>query len=307
MTTIQEGLTKDANVVLLTLDGVRYQEFFDKKIFTRYWNSYASKGIVIGDPDQKSKVKVSNLMVLSLPGYRSMHLGSRSFCYSNNCGNVKRQTVGEKVLEQLSLASEKVAIISSWSMVCKAGMQKESKLFNSCGDRPVESNGHEEINTQQAGDHPTKWSGRFDKYTFAHGIKYLEQKKPRFMHLSLLDSDEHAHDDNWKGYLNSLKAYDLYIDRLFKKLLELGEYGKRTTVIITTDHGRGKGKKWTGHTLSPAAAKIFMAFHGPDIPNKGSVSHKKKITHLHLRPLIELILGLKKIKGRHRLSDLVFE
>ncbi|MCO4793662.1 MAG: sulfatase-like hydrolase/transferase [Bacteriovoracaceae bacterium] len=306
ITEFQSRVGDKGNVILLTLDGVRYEEFFNKDIFRTFWDEHASKGIVLGDPKKKSRARIANTVMLSLPGYKTMHEGSRVWCRTNKCGPSKKETLGEKLKRVKSWNNHEVGIISSWGKICDAAMRKERSLFHSCGDMKVKLPGHFYLNEMQEADTPI-WGGRYDKYTFEHGMKFIEDKKPRFLHLSLLDSDEYAHDDEWDGYMRSLYNYDLYIDRLYTLLDQMGEYGKNTTVIITTDHGRGKGDKWTGHFFNWNSRKIWMVVKGPHVPARGSISHKRKITHLHIRPFTELMLGIKEIKGKHRILDLILD
>jgi hypothetical protein len=48
------------------------------------------------------------------------------------------------------------------------------------------------------------------------------------------------------------------------------EYANRTSLVITTDHGRGDNRDWTDHgTKVPAAERIWMAVLGPSVPSRG--------------------------------------
>ena len=49
------------------------------------------------------------------------------------------------------------------------------------------------------------------------------------------------------------------------------EYKDRTTLLVTTDHGRGASTKdWTDHGKDvPAAEQTWMAALGPDVPALG--------------------------------------
>ena len=280
------------NVIFITLDGVRYQEFFNKDIFKKFWDQHASKGIVLGDPDKKSKVRVANIMSLSLPAYRTIHTGRRTLCKTNNCKHTKRETFSERIKKKLNLPHHKIAILGSWDAICRGAMRKSKAVLHSCGteDFPVE--GHEELNFKSQTDLPVWKNARLDKYTWAHGFKYIKEHEPRLLTLSMDDSDEYGHDKEWENYLQSLREYDQKIHELFKLLKTMGEYGENTLVFITTDHGRGK-KKWWGHTLMRQARPIWMSLAGPGIPAKGSISHRKKVTHLDIKPFIEKYLGVK--------------
>lgn len=301
---IQDNLTGNANVILFTLDGVRYEEFFDKQIFEKFWRVHAKKGIVLGDPSRSSKVRTANTVSLSLPAYRTIHTGERTWCRTNNCDHVRTETLMEKLNRVKNWDHKKVAVISSWKKICRAAMREESSVYHNCSNTPLEEPGHEDLNTQQESDLPPWNHARRDKYTFEHGLRFIKNQRPRFLHLSLLDSDKFAHDRDWNSYIASLRTYDDYIERLYGLLEGMGEYGKKTTVIITTDHGRNAKDRFHSHVLSWHARKIWMVIKGADIPARGSLSHNKKITHLHIRPFTELLLGVKEIKGKNRLFNL---
>lgn len=288
----RQQVPRGENIIFITLDGVRYQEFFNKDIFKKFWSDHAHTGIVLGDPKKRSKVRVANIMSLSLPAYRTIHTGRRTLCKTNNCGHTKRETFSEKIKDHLELPLNKVAVFSSWDGVCRGALREITHVLNSCSTRDVILPGHEEINKQSQIDLPVWKNARLDKYTWAHGFKYIKNHKPRLLTLSMNDSDEWGHDKDWKNYIQSLRDYDQKIHELFKLLNGMGEYGEKTLVFITTDHGRGK-KKWWGHTLMRQARPIWMFLAGPGIPAKGSISHKKRVTHLHIKPFIEKYLGLK--------------
>ena len=220
-----------------------------------------------------------------------MHTGRRTLCKTNNCGHIKRESLSEKVRRKFALPYEKVAVLGSWDAICRGALRENSLVLNSCGQTDVPLVGHEDINLESKKNPPVWENARLDKYTWEHGFRYIKNHKPRLVTLSMDDSDEYGHDRQWDNYIGSLKSYDQKIHELFLLLETMPEYKKETMVIITTDHGRGK-KRWWGHTLMRQARPIWMYLKGPGIPKKGSISHKKKITHLHIKPFIEGFLGI---------------
>jgi bisphosphoglycerate-independent phosphoglycerate mutase (AlkP superfamily) len=54
----------------------------------------------------------------------------------------------------------------------------------------------------------------------------------------------------------------------------LDGYRDRTTLIITTDHGRGRqGSDWAEHEITiPGSDDIWLAVIGPDTPDLGEVT-----------------------------------
>jgi arylsulfatase A-like enzyme len=67
------------------------------------------------------------------------------------------------------------------------------------------------------------------------------------------------------------------------------EYRDSTTLIVTSDHGRGSTlADWSGHGRKVEGAdKIWMAIMGPDTPAAGEVS-----THAEQRDIAPTIIKL---------------
>jgi arylsulfatase A-like enzyme len=152
----------------------------------------------------------------------------------------------------------------------------------------------------QEQDRPQWGDARLDKYTVAHALHYLKKHQPRFLFISLNDADEWAHQGNYSKYIKTLRQYDEWIENLFKTLDGMGDYGKSTTVLITTDHGRGSGQSWKHHSFFHSDSKyVWLAGRNPQVP-KSPLPSDAKYTHIDIRPTIEAIVGLKPLQGSNR-------
>lgn len=98
---------------------------------------------------------------------------------------------------------------------------------------------------------------------------------------------------NYPEYLAALRRYDAWIVELLRHLRDdLGEYGARTTVMITTDHGRGDGTGWFEHNSGlPGSEKVFLAGFGPHV-HVGRQADGIEHDSADLRPTIEVLFGL---------------
>lgn len=273
----------DPNVILLTWDGVRREEFFlnrpDRRLetrdaaelFPRLWGARRAEGTVWGDPDGGDGFGISNPFVVSLPAYQSIMAGSPQRCLNNECGRVRNQTFPERLVKELGLAREKVAVVASWPRIALAVEEKEGTIFVDAG----------------AGGNT-----RNDFETWPVALAYLQEKRPRFLYISLNDSDDFGHAGDYPNYLRMLRQYDQWLDELFTALDGMGAYGANTTVLVTTDHGRGHGKDWKNHNaLRPMAARIFLFARGPRV-KKGAQGSGVR-AHRDIRPTIEKLFGLK--------------
>jgi hypothetical protein len=308
------GADTGANVILLTLDGVRWEEVFqgvdpgqsmdaNTKIFTFLTGPLAKQGPLLGDKASGERVLVGNRAQNSLPGYQSIMAGATQPCLSNACGRIKVETFPERLVHDLGLKPEQVATIASWENIALAVEHVPGTTFVSAGPEPLAFPGTDRdaqlINDGQKGDSPPWKSARYDKHTFSHALNYLKKKKPRFLFISLNDSDEWGHKGQYDKYVATLRQQDAWIQELVTTIDSMGDYGRRTTLLITTDHGRGDGNDWgehgSGHSNSGAVWIYGRSPHtlASFTPKGRSLASKREYSHLDLRPTIEAAFGLK--------------
>ena len=171
-----------ANVILVTLDGVRWQEFFgsapdprmshgdQREIFPHLWRTLSREGAMFGSPRTTSRMVVSNPVKVSLPGYQSIMAGRAQFCLNNECSRIGRETFPERVSRELGLARGQVAAIASWKKIPLAFESQEGALFVNAGQMPLSDPSGSDpelvrINQLQAKDPPVWGSARKDQYT----------------------------------------------------------------------------------------------------------------------------------------------
>lgn len=299
----------DPNVIFVTLDGVRWQEIFHgidpeiagpararEELFP-FLKSTLGQAVLFGDKAKGERARVANPMSLSLPGYMSLLAGSTQWCFTNNCSRIKAETFPERIRRELALPATQVATIASWSAVGLAAEAVEGATLVNAGRRPLDDGAPDEelemINRLQAADTPP-WSSRWDRYTTLHAMRYLKKHRPRMLYVSFNDADDWAHIGNYPMYLNSLRRYDAWLKELFETLQSMGAYGEETTVIVTTDHGRGKGAKgWRDHGWKQLTSnQVWFYAYGPGTrANRGIAP--RKFSHHDVRPTVETILGLR--------------
>lgn len=297
------------NAILVTLDGVRWQEFFHgidaqlggttaagTPIFSSFWSELATESIVFGDRRSADDLIVANTELISLPAYQSIMAGSVQDCLTNHCGRVRTETLQERLVRELNLRKTDVATIASWDRIADAVESREGVSFVNAGLIPLDDQTQDPelnaLNRQQVKDSPPWDNARYDKYTFAHAMRYLKTHRPRFMFISLNDSDELAHRGQYQSYIKTLHLYDRWIKELVMTLKGMGDYGANTTLIVTTDHGRGDGSSWTEHGARfPEAKYIWLFGRGPFI-QQNRATFGSGYSHLDIRPTIEAALGL---------------
>lgn len=267
------------NVILLMFDGVRWQEFLHNKpdgilskdaaaTFPTFWSALAKQGVVYDD------MTISNRAELSMPAYHSIFAGSTQPCKDNDCGRVTVETFPERLVRELKLAPEQVATFSSWTGIALAVEHVKGATFVDAGDGG---------------------KTRLDVDTFPKAMAHLKANKPRFLYISLNDADEQGHAGNYPEYLAALRRYDAWMAELIAALDGMGAYGKATTLIVTTDHGRGLLWDWRSHGSRPWARRVWAYARNPRSSKKGLTIGGR--THVDVRPTIETLLGLNPCAG----------
>jgi phosphopentomutase len=132
----------------------------------------------------------------------------------------------------------------------------------------------------------------------AHALNYLKKNKPRFLFISLNDSDEWAHRNEYDRYLQTLRQHDAWVRELVTTLDGMGEYGKGATLLVTTDHGRGDGGAWTDHGSNVNGAEYIWLYGRNQNTRKLGKSGNSGYSHADIRPTIEALLGLAPIQCR---------
>jgi hypothetical protein len=314
------------NVVVITIDGLRWQEMFtganldyfkkDKdgqpvavsKRFWRQtaeerraammpfvWSTIATKGQIFGDPAKESRSRVTNGLWFSYPGYNEMFAGAADPRIDSN-NKVPNPNV--TVLEWLNSRpgfKGRVAAFGSWDVLPFILNTGRSRIPVGSGFTPVPSpqTERERAINELAADLPRYWSyGPFDAPIVYAALETLRTTKPRVLYIMLGEGDEWAHDGRYDLYLDSAFRADRFIQRMWDTLQSLPEYKDRTTLLVTTDHGRGATTAdWTNHGKDvPAAESTWVLALGPGVPPLG-VRRSVTVTTSQLAATIAAAVG----------------
>jgi predicted metal-binding membrane protein len=293
------------NIVIVTIDGLRWQEVFTgaaeeyfkrdshgnlPAMATRYlaatgderraalmpflWHVMAAQGQVFGDPSKHSLSHVTNGLWFSYPGYSEMFTGVADPRINSN-DKVPNPNV--TILEWLNTRpgfDGRVAAFGSWDVLPFILNTQRSHLPVGSGFRPVPdpTNDREREIDQLADDLPPYWDyGPFDAPIVYAALDALRTRQPRVLYLMLGEGDEWAHESRYDLYLDATMRADRFIARIWDTLQSLPEYAGRTTLLVTTDHGRGATTAdWSDHGRDiPAAEATWIAALGPDVPPLG--------------------------------------
>jgi hypothetical protein len=319
------------NVIVVTLDGLRWQEFFtgaDETLIDvkaggvregeldglkkRYWRStleerrevllpfvwgtIAKQGQIFGDPSRKATAKITNGLKFSYPGYNEMFCG---FADERIDSNAKKNNPNLSVLEFLHekpAFKDRVAAFCTWDVFPFIFRASTSGLKVHAGWTPIEE---KQLSDRQRAANdmlallPRYWPDNvYDVITMEAAREHLLLHRPRVMFIGLGETDEWGHGRRYDLYLDSAKNSDRYLAELWKTMQTMPQYAEKTTLIVTTDHGRGSTRiDWTDHGKNvPGAEYIWIAVIGPDTSARG-VRENVEATQSQIAATIARLLG----------------
>jgi hypothetical protein len=136
---------------------------------------------------------------------------------------------------------------------------------------------------------------RYDAFTFFLAMEYMERMRPNVLFISLDETDEHTHKGKYDEYLKSAYNTDKMLAKLWNWVQSQPDYKDQTTLLITTDHGRGKRAKkaWTHHGLHViGSGQIWLAVIGPDTPDLGEIRFPYQVYQKQIAKTVAAFLGL---------------
>jgi hypothetical protein len=140
---------------------------------------------------------------------------------------------------------------------------------------------------------PRYWTDNtFDVVPMEFAREHIRRHGPKVVYLGLGETDEWGHARRYDLYLDAANNTDKYLAELWQTLQNMPQYKDKTTLIVTTDHGRGDTRvDWTDHGKNvPSAEFIWIAVLGPDTPALG-VRENVETTQSQVAATIAHVLG----------------
>jgi hypothetical protein len=319
----------DERVVLVTIDGFRWQEVFggaeDRLIDARaggvpdvvglkrqywretpearrlvlmpfVWGTLAKQGQIFGDPSRKAQARLTNGRKFSYPGYQEILCGFPDDRIDSN-DPVPNPNVS--VLEWLNGRpgfAGSVAAYGTWDVLYGILNQGRSRLpivagFSEIKDEPL-TEGQRAINALLP-ELPREWPDNvYDFVTARSALEHLRKHKPRVLYVAFGETDEWAHSRRYDCYLDAANRNDAFLRTLWQTLQSMPEYAGRTSLVVTTDHGRGSTEKdWTDHGKDTDGAEfVWMAVMGPNTPAMG-VRENVQVTQGQVAATVAALVG----------------
>ena len=321
--------SRTRNVIIVTLDGFRWQEIFGgadsilitnstynvdtglcksmywaptaaqrrEKLMPFMWNVIGKQGQLYGNRWLQNHVAVKNIYKFSYPGYNEILTG---FPDTRLIPNTPVENQNVNLLEFLNTRSNftgKVVAFSSWNIIPFILNEKRSGIpVNSGYENLSEENDSIAtlINTVQSSI-TSKGHTRYDQLTYLSARNYLQSHHPRVAFVSLGEMDESAHGRRYDLYLQNASTADRMLAELWYLVQTDPFYRDHTMLIITTDHGRGDTPKgWHNHgALTHGSGATWLGMIGPDIVPLGEISGGQKLFNNQIAATICELLGEK--------------
>jgi hypothetical protein len=314
------------HLFIITLDGFRWQEVFTgadprlignteyvrdtalskqlywdssaearrQKLLPFIWGTIARQGRLYGNRLLGNKVNVKNFYKISYPGYNEIFTGRTDAISSPNLAIPNKNV---NVLEYLNNTAEyhgKVAVFTSWNVFPYILNEQRSGLPVNSGYEPLEEKGDNTaglIDSVMTTMTPSKT--RHDQLTYLTAREYITLHHPSVLFLGFGETDELAHQGRYDLYLQQAADIDRMIADLWYMIQTDPYYKDSTTLLITTDHGRGwKPNKWCTHGFwAEGSGDIWMAVLGPDIQPEGELRMHAQIYQKQMAATIARLLG----------------
>lgn len=325
-----QATTKTENVIVITLDGFRWQELFtgaEKSLISKefvsdsvslmkkfwretpeerrevllpfVWSVISKEGQLYGNRKYGNNVNVTNQQWFSYPGYSEIFCGfaDDARIHSNDKINNPNTTVLEFINSQQGFKG-KVAAYSSWDCfpfilnASRSGIPVNSGIIPAKG----KMNEHEVFLNELMREVPNPLGEvRLDAFTFHYAFEYFKKNKPRVLYISFDETDDFAHGGKYDLYLEAAHYTDGFLKKIWEECQHDPQYKDKTTMIITVDHGRGSMAKsdWRSHGIKVNGAdQIWIAAIGPDSTAMGEVKGQGQLYQNQVAKTIAALLRL---------------
>lgn len=315
---------KTENVVLVLLDGVRWEEIYRgvdprflqpdarsyfasaarqeqlraelwadevrrrrERLLPFMWKTISPQGQLYGSRDRGSRVDLANAFHLSYPGHAEMLTGIADPTLRRNVPVDNPNVTLLEYLQGLPDFRNRVVALSSWELypnvinTRRSGVAVHSPASNfSLPGQPVFEMLRDFVQLMPRGGHE-------DLVTYHLAMEYLRTHRPRFTHIVYSVADRSAHAGHYDEYVVALRSADLFLERLWLWLQAQPDYAGKTTLLITTDHGRGSasleafkyhgtpdyyGWDATAPDLTEGDQFAWLAALGPDTAPLGEIA-----------------------------------
>ncbi len=332
ITVFANGQRQTQNIIIITTDGFRWQDIFNgmdsaianngkynqgdsnylfkkywsddekerrKKLMPFLWSTVVDKGQLFGNRTAGSKVDNANPYWFSYPGYSEIMTGYADTAINSNSYEANPNVTVLEFLNKQPKLKGKVAAFGAWDAFDRILNEKRSGIpvisaFDTVAGK--NSSPQQKLVNKMLLDSYRPWHEEecLDVFTHYAAFEYLQSKKPRVLYIAYGETDEWAHSGQYRSYLDAGHQVDAWIKKIWNFVQSDPQYKNKTTLLITTDHGRGGINKdeWTSHNNKiQDAHEIWLAAIGPDSPARGELKDDIQLYQQQLAQTIAKLMG----------------
>ncbi|MGE9311943.1 sulfatase-like hydrolase/transferase [Niabella sp. CJ426] len=300
------------HVIIITTDGFRWQELFSgvdtaiannrrfnegdsaiiykrywdadplqsrKKLLPFIWNELVKNGSIYGNRNAGNKVNLANPYWISYPGYSEIFTGYPDPQVNSNGFKPNPNITLFDFLNTQSKFKNKMAAFGAWDAFNRILNRQRNGLpiFSAFDTVTGKLTAQQKLINQMLTNSYRPWgSGEcFDVFTHYAAMEYLKAHQPKVLFIGYGETDEWAHNAQYRSYLDAAHQFDQWLDEIWQYVQSSPLYKNKTALFITTDHGRGDTIKsqWTSHGSSVKGAdETWFMVIAPGLPAKGEVT-----------------------------------
>jgi Type I phosphodiesterase / nucleotide pyrophosphatase len=335
--------TSSPNLIIITTDGFRWQEIFTgadsliinnpdyvkdtallkqmywdddlnvrrKMLMPFVWKTLEKNGSLYGNRNYENMVSVANAYRFSYAGYNEIFTG---YADPAIIANRKKLNSNENLLSFLNDQPEyknKVAAFTSWNLFEYILNKQQGNIYLNSGYQTIihDSLTNTEVIANAIQQHVMndQQDTRNDMLTFVTAKEYIQNQHPKIVYIGFGETDEYAHGGNYDGYLQSAHLVDEYIAQLWYLVNKDPFYKNNTSIIITTDHGRGqRSNTWVRHGfLTTGSSETWLMTLGPVFKTGGEIKTRSAFFNDQLAQTIAGLLGFN-FTAQHPVADPIY-
>lgn len=324
--------TPGPNILFVTLDGLRWQEVFRgadeafinpehggvpekevaalrasvlaptaeerrRKLMPFLWSEVATRGQLIGNRDRGSAMRVTNVEWFSYPGYNEILCGFPDPLITSNAPIPNRNVTVLEWLHGRPGFQGRVAAAATWHVIpaiINVGRSRLPVWVSSQNPALAARSARIADLDRLMRDVPIKAKDEhYDAFGYHATRELVSLYTPRVLYMALGEPDTHAHKRRYDDYLTSITRCDRFIRELWETLQSLDAYRGNTTLVITTDHGRGRTPKdWNSHNkTTPGSEETWLAVLGPQTPPLGERADTAPVTSAQIAATVAALVG----------------
>jgi hypothetical protein len=152
--------------------------------------------------------------------------------------------------------------------------------------------------------YPDGYKYETDSLTTDKALEIMEADHPSLLFVNLQDVDTAGHSGIYELYLAAIRKADRAVQRFWNRIQEDPFYSGKTTLMVTTDHGRhspGYGGFQNHGGMCHGCKHVMFLAVGPDTPADQEIS--RRVYQIDIAPTIGELMGFSTPYSRGQVLE----